>query len=260
MSGGFGGMLSIRVAGGAGAGDGGPGRRPGVQAGHLARRRGEPDRASPQLRGAVLPGAGRPASAVRRHRGARRPGRRPGGRARARSRRGPRRQGHRRAAGQHPALGHRPRRRDPRRSASKTAPSPSRSAGPPARCCRSSAASRRSSAPPCPEIAPCGWSGRAAARRRASAGDLAERVRDVLDARSIRPSPPTAARRPWSSVDGGWVRVRLEGGCQGCSLAEVTLRQGIEPVLRARLPGVTGLADVTEHEAGTEPFFSPAKR
>ena len=63
-----------------------------------------------------------------------------------------------------------------------------------------------------------------------------------------------------AGVAGGWIRVRLEGGCQGCSLAEVTLRQGIEPVLRARLPQMTGLVDVTEHEAGTEPFFSPAKR
>jgi hypothetical protein len=40
----------------------------------------------------------------------------------------------------------------------------------------------------------------------------------------------------------------------------VTLRQGIEPMLRARLPGMTGLADVTDHEAGTQPFFSPEKR
>jgi Fe-S cluster biogenesis protein NfuA len=43
-------------------------------------------------------------------------------------------------------------------------------------------------------------------------------------------------------------------------LAEVTVRQGIEPLLRARLPAMTGLADVTDHEAGTEPFFSPEKR
>ncbi len=62
------------------------------------------------------------------------------------------------------------------------------------------------------------------------------------------------------SVGGGWVRIRLEGGCQGCSLAEVTVRQGIEPLLRSRLPGMTGVADVTDHEAGTDPFFSPAKR
>jgi Fe-S cluster biogenesis protein NfuA len=61
-------------------------------------------------------------------------------------------------------------------------------------------------------------------------------------------------------VDQGWVRIRLEGGCQGCSLAEVTVRQGIEPLLRARVPEMVGLADVTDHAAGTNPFFSAEKR
>jgi len=92
------------------------------------------------------------------------------------------------------------------------------------------------------------------------AGELAEAARAVLDAEI---NPAIAAHRGRVSVAGvagGWIRVRLEGGCQGCSLAEVTLRQGIEPVLRARLPAMTGLVDVTEHEAGTEPFFSPEKR
>jgi Fe-S cluster biogenesis protein NfuA len=94
----------------------------------------------------------------------------------------------------------------------------------------------------------------------AEAGDLAEAARAILDAEI---NPAIAAHRgrvTVAGVVGGWIRVRLEGGCQGCSLAEVTLRQGIEPVLRARLPAMTGLVDVTEHEAGTEPFFSPAKR
>ena len=92
------------------------------------------------------------------------------------------------------------------------------------------------------------------------AGDLAEAARAILDAEI---NPAIAAHRgrvTVAGVAGGWIRVRLEGGCQGCSLAEVTLRQGIEPVLRARLPEMTGLVDVTEHEAGTDPFFSPAKR
>jgi Fe-S cluster biogenesis protein NfuA len=89
---------------------------------------------------------------------------------------------------------------------------------------------------------------------------LAEAARRILDAEI---NPAIAAHRGRVTVTGvsdGWIRVRLEGGCQGCSLAEVTLRQGIEPVLRARLPRLTGVVDVTEHEAGTEPFFSPAKR
>ena len=92
------------------------------------------------------------------------------------------------------------------------------------------------------------------------AGDLGSAAQLILDA-EINPS--IAAHRGRVTVAGvsdGWIRVRLEGGCQGCSLAEVTLRQGIEPLLRARLPQLTGLVDVTEHEAGTEPFFSPAKR
>ena len=91
-------------------------------------------------------------------------------------------------------------------------------------------------------------------------GDLAEAARAILDAEI---NPAIAAHRGHvtvAGVTGGWIRVRLEGGCQGCSLDEVTLRQGIEPLLRARLPQLTGLVDVTDHEAGTEPFFSPEKR
>ena len=92
------------------------------------------------------------------------------------------------------------------------------------------------------------------------AADLAGAARAILD---VEINPAIAAHRGRVTVAGvadGWIRIRLEGGCQGCSLAEVTLRQGIEPLLRSRLPQMTGLTDVTEHEAGTEPFFSPAKR
>jgi len=94
----------------------------------------------------------------------------------------------------------------------------------------------------------------------AGAGTLAEQVRHILETEI---HPATAAHRghvDLVSADDGWVRIRLEGGCQGCSLAEVTVRQGIEPLLRARLPGLLGVLDVTDHEAGTRPFFSPEKR
>jgi Fe-S cluster biogenesis protein NfuA len=94
----------------------------------------------------------------------------------------------------------------------------------------------------------------------AGSGGLADRVRRVLDGEI---NPAIAAHRGrvvLADVRQGWVRVRLEGGCQGCSLAEVTLRQGIEPLLRARVPEMVGLIDVTDHEAGTAPFFAPAKR
>jgi Fe-S cluster biogenesis protein NfuA len=93
-----------------------------------------------------------------------------------------------------------------------------------------------------------------------AAGNLENLVRAVLD-REVNPVIAThRGHARLVTVEHGWVRIRLEGGCQGCSLAEVTLRQGIEPILRARIPGIVGLMDVTDHQAGREPFYSAAKR
>jgi Fe-S cluster biogenesis protein NfuA len=89
---------------------------------------------------------------------------------------------------------------------------------------------------------------------------ISDRVRRVLDTEI---NPAIAAHRGHVTlvdVDRGWAHIRLQGGCQGCSLAEVTVRQGIEPLLRDRVPEIVGLIDDTNHEAGTEPFFSAAKR
>jgi Fe-S cluster biogenesis protein NfuA len=91
-------------------------------------------------------------------------------------------------------------------------------------------------------------------------GTLADQARRILES-EINPAVTAhRGRVVLVSADEGWVRIRLEGGCQGCALAEVTVRQGIEPLLRDRLPGLTGILDVTDHEAGTQPFFSPEKR
>lgn len=112
-----------------------------------------------------------------------------------------------------------------------------------------------------PEVERVAMIGPDAEPAQASAPDtLADLVQGVLD-RDI--NPVIAAHRGHArlvAVEEGWVRLCLEGGCQGCSLAEVTLRQGIEPLLREKVPGVVGLTDVTDHEAGREPFFSAAKR
>jgi Fe-S cluster biogenesis protein NfuA len=111
-----------------------------------------------------------------------------------------------------------------------------------------------------PEITAVRITGPGGVPPESAAGNLAEQARRVLDTEI---NPVIAAHRghvALAGADQGWVRIRFEGGCQGCSLAEVTLRQGIEPMLRARLPGMTGLADITDHEAGTQPFFSPEKR
>ena len=51
------------------------------------------------------------------------------------------------------------------------------------------------------------------------------------------------------------VVVRMKGGCQGCGMATVTLRQGIEASLKRMIPGLAGIRDITDHAAGTKPFY-----
>jgi Fe-S cluster biogenesis protein NfuA len=53
------------------------------------------------------------------------------------------------------------------------------------------------------------------------------------------------------------VVVRMKGGCQGCGMATVTLRQGIEASLRRMIPGLAGIRDITDHSAGTKPYYAP---
>jgi Fe/S biogenesis protein NfuA len=90
--------------------------------------------------------------------------------------------------------------------------------------------------------------------------DLSNRVRRVLE-EEINPSIAShRGRVELVDVVDGLAHVRLEGGRQGCSLAAVTVWQGIDPVLREQVPEIVGVVDVTDHQAGTDPFYSPAKR
>ena len=42
-------------------------------------------------------------------------------------------------------------------------------------------------------------------------------------------------------IDGGVVKVRLQGACAGCPMSQMTLRNGIERVLKDRIPEVTAV-------------------
>ena len=50
--------------------------------------------------------------------------------------------------------------------------------------------------------------------------------------------------------------LRLEGGCQGCGSADVTLKQGIEGAILSAVPTIQRVLDVTDHAAGTNPYYA----
>src|SRR5437763_9915611 len=55
------------------------------------------------------------------------------------------------------------------------------------------------------------------------------------------------------------VFVALGGGCQGCSMASVTLKQGIEQILKQAIPRIRAVVDATDHALGNNPFYTSDK-
>jgi len=53
--------------------------------------------------------------------------------------------------------------------------------------------------------------------------------------------------------------IRLEGGCQGCGMADVTLKQGVEAAIRRAVPSIVAVRDTTDHAGGENPYFQPGK-
>ena len=57
-------------------------------------------------------------------------------------------------------------------------------------------------------------------------------------------------------VKGSRVFLQMGGGCQGCGMAHITLREGVEHMLRARIPEITEILDQTDHASGANPFYA----
>jgi Fe-S cluster biogenesis protein NfuA len=53
--------------------------------------------------------------------------------------------------------------------------------------------------------------------------------------------------------------IRLEGGCQGCGMADVTLKQGVATQIQRVAPRITNVLDVSDHAGGTNPYYQPGK-
>ena len=60
-------------------------------------------------------------------------------------------------------------------------------------------------------------------------------------------------------VQGDTVYIRLEGGCQGCGMADVTLKQGVEVAIKKAVPSINAVLDSTDHAGGDNPYFQPGK-
>ena len=55
------------------------------------------------------------------------------------------------------------------------------------------------------------------------------------------------------------VYVNMGGACQGCGMASVTLRNGVEKMIIAEFPSIKEVVDQTDHGSGDNPYYKPRK-
>jgi Fe/S biogenesis protein NfuA len=93
----------------------------------------------------------------------------------------------------------------------------------------------------------------------AESASMIERVRWLIESEI---NPQLASHRGHVSLQeltaDGVVILRFGGGCHGCGMVDVTLKQGIERTLMEKVPGVTAVRDATDHDTGTAPYMPRA--
>ena len=86
-------------------------------------------------------------------------------------------------------------------------------------------------------------------------GSVEERITQLLDAHI---NPAIASHGGFVrllTVEDSTAHLEMGGGCQGCGLAAMTLRNGIEAAIKHNIPEIDEIVDATDHMAGTNPYY-----
>ena len=87
-------------------------------------------------------------------------------------------------------------------------------------------------------------------------GTVTERINQLLEQQI---NPALASHGGFASlveVREATAVVTMGGGCQGCAVSAVTLREGIQKAILENVPEITEVVDSTDHEAGENPFYT----
>ena len=92
-----------------------------------------------------------------------------------------------------------------------------------------------------------------------SDAELKEKVQELIDA-SINPA--VAGHGGFVElidVQDSRVYLQMGGGCQGCGAADITLKSGIERLIKEEIPEVQEVLDTTDHASGANPYYTAGK-
>lgn len=86
-------------------------------------------------------------------------------------------------------------------------------------------------------------------------GPLAEAVEKVLNEKINPAIAGHGGSISLVAIDDTTAYLRFAGGCQGCGMADVTLKQGVEKALLEDVPEIKRVLDITDHASGTNPYY-----
>ena len=89
--------------------------------------------------------------------------------------------------------------------------------------------------------------------------DLKSRVQELIET-SINPA--VAGHGGYVElldVKDNIVYLQMGGGCQGCGAADITLKAGIERLIKEEVPEIVEILDTTDHAAGANPYYTAGK-
>ena len=89
---------------------------------------------------------------------------------------------------------------------------------------------------------------------------IRDKVQEVIDT-SVNPA--VAAHGgvvTLLDVQGNNIFLEFGGGCQGCGMVSVTLKYGVEKLIRDHVPDVGQILDTTDHAAGQNPYYAPSEK
>ncbi|MFN2145460.1 MAG: NifU family protein [Anaerolineales bacterium] len=96
------------------------------------------------------------------------------------------------------------------------------------------------------------------ASKRKDWGDdpIANKVQQVVDDQI---NPGVAGHGGWVlllDVKGDTAYVEMGGGCRGCAISQMTLKDGIERIITEEVPEITRVLDTTDHASGENPYYT----
>ena len=87
-------------------------------------------------------------------------------------------------------------------------------------------------------------------------GPLVERVQHLIESELNPAVAAHGGRMELLEIRDNKAYLSFGGGCHGCGMVDVTLKQGVEARIRELVPEIEEVVDVTDHSTGEDPYYS----